>query len=329
MIVLNHEKAIVIGIDGGGTKTRALAVKLDGTIAGTAESGCCNPNKDQHASEHVQQAIREALHAAQAAPEDVAAICAGLAGLEAEEDLRWAEQFTSLAGISCLKQLVNDAYVAHAGAFCGEPGIMAISGTGSVVFGINEQGRMLRNQDYQHYAGAARHLAYECVHRLLAGYGAEEDQGLLREVLAYWKVNTLEELYERGSKGFVEGVHEQMRGFGQMGPIVTRAAAEGSPVAIDVCNGLVHALEVGIRLIGAGFRGEQVPVAFMGSVIQDRFMTERLTNGLQQGLGHKQYTVVQPRLLPAAGAALLALKLCESPIRDDVLQRLEQYDERA
>ena len=50
--------------------------------------------------------------------------------------------------------------IAHAGALRSAPGIIAISGTGSVVFGVNEAGRRLRNYDFRHYArSAARHLA--------------------------------------------------------------------------------------------------------------------------------------------------------------------------
>ncbi|WP_195574119.1 N-acetylglucosamine kinase [Paenibacillus sp. 1001270B_150601_E10] len=326
-IAFTHQdsKRIVIGIDGGGTHTRAIAARMDGTIIGDVQTGCCNPNKDERAEEHVKDAIVSVLERADAVAEDVAGLCAGLAGIETEEDLSWAESFTSVPGIACPKKLVNDSYVAHAGAFLGEAGIMAISGTGSVVFGLNEQGRLLRNQDFHHYAGAARHLAFDCVYRILAGYAGEEDQGLVTEVLHYWKVDSVAQLYEQGMEGFALGVHEQMRMFGKMGPIVTRAAKEGSPLAMHVCTQLADALDIGVRLIGAGFAEEQVQVAFMGSVIQDDYIAGLLTERLIRHIpGSKQYQVVQPCLSPTIGAVWLALKECGASIDASVMNHLEQ-----
>ncbi|MFW5432903.1 BadF/BadG/BcrA/BcrD ATPase family protein [Paenibacillus apiarius] len=319
----NKEKNIVIGIEGGGTKTRAMAARLNGSIIGYAETGCSNPNKDERARENVREVMEKVLEAAGARPDEVVGLCTGLSGLESEQDLTWAAEFTDVPGISCPKRHVNDSTVAHAGAFIGEPGIIAISGTGSVVFGINEYGRLLRNQDYNHYAGAARHLSYECVHRIIAGCAERGDGSLLEEVLAFWGVSSVGQLHELGAGGFAKSVHEQMRLFGQMAPMVTRAAAEGSPLAAGVCMQLVQALDLGVRLIGAGFEADNVQVAFMGSVIRDPFVSHLLTELLQRnGGGAKRYRIIEPRLSPPAGAVLLALRECGAPADEQVLARL-------
>ncbi|MCY9514631.1 hypothetical protein [Paenibacillus apiarius] len=60
----NKEKNIVIGIEGGGTKTRAMAARLNGSIIGYAETGCSNPNKDECARENVREVMEKVLEAA-------------------------------------------------------------------------------------------------------------------------------------------------------------------------------------------------------------------------------------------------------------------------
>ncbi|WKL01130.1 hypothetical protein Q0F98_30805 [Paenibacillus amylolyticus] len=64
-------------------------------------------------------------------------------------------------------QCVNDTHIAHTAAFDGEPGIVAIGGTGSLILGRTEQGAWLRNDQFGHYAPtAARFLAYDTVHSI-------------------------------------------------------------------------------------------------------------------------------------------------------------------
>ncbi|WP_259392004.1 hypothetical protein [Paenibacillus thiaminolyticus] len=59
---------IVIGIDGGGTTTRVMMASLDGTVIAYAETGCCNPNKDVQAKQHVRDALQEAAARSGRAP---------------------------------------------------------------------------------------------------------------------------------------------------------------------------------------------------------------------------------------------------------------------
>lgn len=150
---------IVIGVDGGGTRTRVMAAKLSGDVLAYAEGGCANPRKDPEARRHVQETIREALRQAGAEAEQVVSLAAGFAGLDEPDDRVWAELHVSLPGLGGRKRVFNDAVAAHAGAFLTEPGIVAISGTGSIVFAIDERGHQRRNYDFRHYAPtSARHL---------------------------------------------------------------------------------------------------------------------------------------------------------------------------
>ncbi|CAH8715137.1 ATPase [Paenibacillus thiaminolyticus] len=324
---------IVIGIDGGGTTTRVMTASLDGAVIAYAENGCCNPNKDVQAKQHVRDALQEAAARSGGAP--IAALCAGLAGLESEQDMAWAEEFTDAFGAataSIVRRHVNDGMVAHAGAFLGEPGIMAVAGTGSVVFGVNEAGRIVRNQDFHHYATAARFLSYEAVYKIIAGYAAEADQAWVGEILRYWGAASVDELSELGAaRGFVCDEHERMRRFGEMAPYVTRAAGAGVPLARLVCDEAASALEQGIRIVGSRFSEETLSVAFVGSVIRDPYIRRIVAERLQQAAastpacGRKRFRVIEPALSPVAGAIVLALQSIGVAITPDILARLQRH----
>src|SRR4051812_31559949 len=121
---------IVVGIDGGGTNTRAMAADMSGRVLGHVEAGGTNPAHAPGAEENAGQALREVLAAAGCEPGQVAGLVAGFAGLDSREDEEWAARFTTLPGLRCSRVHVNDAVIAHAGALRSRPGIIAICGTG-------------------------------------------------------------------------------------------------------------------------------------------------------------------------------------------------------
>lgn len=314
-------KSIVIGIDGGGTYTRIMAADTDGRVVAYAEHGCCNPNKDPLAKQNVHAAIRDMLE--QTEPHGrIAALFAGLAGLDGPKDLSWAEAFTDYPGLACSKWHENDAVVAHAGAHLTEPGIIAISGTGSIVFGISESGQRLRNYDFYHYADtAARHLAYDAVYRIIAGNAGPADEPFVNDVLAYWNVRDVGELARLGSTGFTEDNAERIRLFSRMAPQVTKAAEAGVPLGVSVCEKAISALDTGIRLTGSCFEASDVRVAFIGGVIRSPYIRRGLAASLALP-SNKRYVVSEPVLSPAAGAVLKALQHYGSPITEATINNL-------
>jgi glucosamine kinase len=130
-------------------------------------------------------------------------LVAGIAGYDSEDDLKWVEGLTKINGLSCRKQHVNDAVIAHAGAFLTKPGIIVISGTGSIIFAIIEEGKKIRNFDLHHYAySAARFLSYYSVFSIMAGETDSSDKRLIEKVLVYWGMSNISDLHQIAIKGF-------------------------------------------------------------------------------------------------------------------------------
>jgi glucosamine kinase len=149
------DRRCVVGLDGGGTFTRALAADLSGRPLAYLETGGSNPQHNPHAEAEARRAIVGVVLEAGRELADVCCLGAGFAGLDDPADHEWAERFTTLPGLDCPRLVVNDAVVAHAGALLSQPGIIAISGTGSIIFGVTESGRHVRNYDFGHYAPTA------------------------------------------------------------------------------------------------------------------------------------------------------------------------------
>lgn len=295
---------VVVGLDAGGSYTRALCVSRDGATIGQAQAGGGSPAHNANARDNIRTAIASALDDAGCRPADVIALVAGIAGFDKPSDSGWAHEFIALPGIRGQLIAVNDTEVAHAGAFGGGPGIIGIAGTGSMIFGITDSGQRLRNDQYMHYAGAARHLSFDVVQHVILN-GDSEDPVMLDAALRHWQAATVAELREV-VRGEYAGDHDELkRHFGAFAPVVTGLAAQ-SPLARAAIARLVESTRVGIELLAADFTLREVPVVLEGGLACSPQFTEALGTALASA--QSRCALVRPHASPATGAALLALR---------------------
>ncbi|MBC7958268.1 MAG: ATPase [Vallitaleaceae bacterium] len=303
-------REIVIGIDGGGSHTRAIAVDLSGKTMAYIEEKGANPYHNTKAQSNIKNAIHQVLAEADRTTDDVVHLVAGLAGIDKKEDILWAQKYVELPGLEGKCTVESDALIAQVGAFKGAPGIVAISGTGSVIYGVNEQGIALCNYDYMHYSSsAARYLSFELIHLILAGQFVEVDQGLVEKVLNYWGLVEIEELRMLGSRHFDLNEEQCNKKFGDMAPIITEAAGKGSPLACLVCDHAVYGLVLGIYLAGASFKAMNIPVSLIGGVLTSPYMRSAVGRALADNLDDKKnYFLQEPLMSPIMGAVQLAFE---------------------
>jgi N-acetylglucosamine kinase-like BadF-type ATPase len=127
---------LVVGMDAGGTKTRAFAVTRGGEIVGRGAGGGANllSSPDPHGS--IAAALREAL--AGRIPDAVVLSCAG--GEREADRAKGRAILASLLGPNVAVDVTHDA---KAALYAGNPagcGVVLISGTGSIAYGRNDQG---------------------------------------------------------------------------------------------------------------------------------------------------------------------------------------------
>lgn len=128
-----------LGIDGGGTNTRAALVDRGGVVRGEGRSDAANFLRVGLASavSSIKRATEEACASAGISTQQIAAACIGLAGIGNPKHRR--QMYDALENALALHQMTLeiDARVALAGATDLQPGVVIIAGTGSIAYGVN------------------------------------------------------------------------------------------------------------------------------------------------------------------------------------------------
>ena len=152
----------VIGIDGGGTKTSIAIFDIAGKFYGIRTykfSSSIDTVSFEIAHVMIKQALSEFLtNITPQRPEKIkiSSIFLGLGGIVTEEDSNFVENIVrswDLCQPSTKIQAKNDIYNAHAAGLGGGSGICFIIGTGSVGFGMDDEGYVHRVGGYSYLEG--------------------------------------------------------------------------------------------------------------------------------------------------------------------------------
>jgi len=309
-------RSVVLGVDAGGSYTRVACVDLDGVVLGAERAGGGSPTHNADAAEQVRLAVVGALDRAGRRPSDVTALVAGLAAFNRESDRGWADGYFDIDGLECPLTIVNDTVVAQAGAFAGGPGIIVVAGTGSMILAVTDIGELVRNDRYHHYAGGARHLSFDAMARILTCEDVATDADFAARVLEYWGAADRAELRQRVQELEMRDPNDVKRFYGAMAPLVT-SAAKGSHLASAACDWLAQVTSMGVRLLAAHFAEGRVLVSCAGAVATCPAMSRRLAALIEEPAGRLE--LVDARLEPVGGAALLALRADGGPADDAVI----------
>ena len=313
---------MVVGVDAGGTKTRAICLSVDGRVRGSGVAGPAN-----HVTGPLGQARRsigEAIACATAfaglgRPLPVAAVCIGSAGLEHAGEEREGRSLLDDHLVQAGRVVLDsDAYVAWAGAFQCRPGVVVIAGTGSMSLGVDAAGRRVKVGGWGWRVGdegSAYAIAVEAIRAALRTLDGRCDAVLLWEELERFAQQALvdsagvpldgDPLAVRAWLYGTERVPAEIAAFA---PAVERAALAGCSVARDVLERAGHELAAAALAVRAQLPDSvPLPVALVGSVLEHNAVVgEALAGALQGAPG---ITAAQAAVYPpCVGAALLALE---------------------
>lgn len=316
----------VIAVDAGGTHTRVGCFALDGAPLASAVGAAGAWHHHDDAARNLVTTVERALDKGGLRPDDAAALVAGVSGIssrgreDGDRPLAWAEQFYDLGDLRCPRRFVNDAVTAHRGALLGAPGVIVVAGTGSMVLAVTADGQEVENGQFEHYAGGARHLAFDAVQQILIGASAAGDESFVEQVLTAWAVEDVPGLRSAAVELQREDRHTVDRHYGGLAPLVT-AAASSSPLADRCVRRLARRTADGVLLLAPMVGAELVPITVTGALATDQAFVVRLRESLDVPGAH-QVVLQLPAADAVVGAALMALQSLDAPAGPDVLSRM-------
>ena len=297
----------VLGLDAGGTKTVCLLADAEGVILSSARRG--GANLQASGELEVEKVLHDVMEDALAGTDIVpAAICLGIAGADRPNDGEMVRGIMRRIGSKARVLVVNDALVALEAGAPGQPGVVIISGTGSIAYGRNARGEAARSGGWGYVLGdegsgywigraALRAVLREADRRgprtaltpmLLRHFSVAQAQGLIHEV------------YHGNLKPAA---------IGALATCVQQAFGEGDEVAVGILHGAARELEASALSVATrlDLAGQSFPFILAGGIF-------RAVPWLEQELSRRLPASVpgsSARLLdrePAEGAVAFALQ---------------------
>jgi glucosamine kinase len=299
--------AIVLGIDGGGTNTRAVIAATD-RVLGRANGGSIKRLRvgAEAAEINLRALLRDVFDTAGVSR--VEAASAGVASASMPGVSEWITEVFRDFGIQN-SEVVGDEVIALDAAFRGGPGILQIAGTGSNCIGRTASGERESAGGYSSVLGdegSGYWIGLHGIRQALHAYDRGEPCTILDRVAAEWGTSTLEELVNFGNA--VPGPD-----FSALAPLISTAAEEGDEVATRILLQAASDLADFILLVRRKLRQnhgliEEVPTAFTGSVLGKMGIVRgRLTELLKQAAPNMQFS--QQEVIAVEGALWRARNL--------------------
>jgi N-acetylglucosamine kinase-like BadF-type ATPase len=272
----------VLGIDGGGTRTRASIVD-GGRVLAFGENGSIKRLRvgAEVAEENLRALLKDVF--AQAGLHAVKAASAGVASASMPGVKEWVTAVFDDFGVE-RSEVVGDEVIALDGAFKGGAGILQIAGTGSNCIGRAPDGGRESAGGWSSRLGdegSGYWIGLHAVRRALNALDREEPTRVLDVVGGLWGTKTIDELVNLGDS--TPGPD-----FAALAPAISQLAEEGDAVATGVLRQAAADLVESVLLVRAKLRRKhnlaaEVPVAWIGSVIgKSRLVREQFFAGLHQ-----------------------------------------------
>jgi N-acetylglucosamine kinase-like BadF-type ATPase len=297
---------LLLGVDGGATKTVAIVADASGRVLGAGRSG----SSDIHATGHPDEAVdrvadaaRQALDAAGVAGSDLAQGAFGLCGADWPEDMvLYRDGLMERLALTRLPLVVNDAMGALRAGTPDGVGVSLVIGTGCAIGARGPTGATWFSGFRLEPSGAVElgRLAYA---RLIRGaYGSGPVPDFQASALETHGVTSVEEpvkaITARGT-----GTGDQ--GIARLAPVLLEAGHAGDPVAraaIDEHAAMLagHVRAAALR-VGFGDPGD-ASLVVTGGVLRHH-CTDLLTGIVSRAGG---LHLVRPEAEPVYGVVLLA-----------------------
>lgn len=301
---------IVIGVDGGGSKTHAMVADEQGrTIAETVGPGSAvRPGKADHSANVIADVVRDALASCDMTHVTPRVLSIGVAGAGRETERQ--ELWQALVSRDLAAELVihSDFSIALDDAFSDGPGVLLISGTGSVAFGRGPTGATSRCGGWGPVCGDEGSGAWIGRRALsvvtAAADGREPETALTGAILTAAQINETSDLI-----GWAANASPAQ--LASLAPVVLSVADAGDLRANAVVSLAVEELVLHVRALARQLFGDEraaLPIALSGGMLaRGTTLRKRLEHRLKSAVPGGQLRT--DLVIPARGAVRAALRI--------------------
>jgi N-acetylglucosamine kinase-like BadF-type ATPase len=323
--IMNPDHQIFLGVDIGGTKTRALLCDADGAVLGFGKAGPGNHETVGYPglTAAIRVALDQACAQAKVSAADIGAAGFGIGGLDWDSQVADTRDAIRKAGLSCLLRMVNDTIL---GLMAGAPegwGIAVVSGTGCNCWGWNKDrsriGRVTGGSFPMGEGAGATELMAEAVKAVSRSWTKRGPATALADVL-------VQSVGAKDIPDLLDGLMNSRYSIEtSTAPLVFQTAAAGDPVAAALVDWAGAELGEMVSAVARqlDFQDLEFDVVMVGSMFDGGPV-------LQEAMRRRvEITAPRSRFLrlacpPVVGAALLAMELVGIQPSQGVRKRLAQ-----
>ena len=301
----------ILGIDGGGTRTRAVIVDDTGRLLGIGLGGPANYDDIgiDATRENLSRAILAARQDAGLEAQAFDAAFFGLAGVVSENDHRIVRQIIADLQVAQEAQIGidHDCRIALAGALSGRAGIVLITGTGSACYGRTADGKAWRAGGWGELLadeGSGGWLGLQALRMAVRAFdGREQPTRLVDDILTHFELQQMNDIMHRI---YHVGLSRKERA--ALAPLVMRAARDNDEVAQRLIDEGVAELAQCVQAVAHRLQiQDRFDLAIVGGLysVEDVFAAPLRAAIRTKAPGCR----IQPaELSPVLGACILALQ---------------------
>ena len=298
----------IIGIDAGGTKTECAVADLTGNILLTETGKSVNyliagANKT---SANLFGLIFQCLKKLNINFSEVKQIVIGIAGAGRLKDAEQLERsFVKYSKSKKVKinpvKVISDALIALEGAFPGKPGCILIAGTGSILFGKDDKGKIHRVGGFGRLIGDEG-SGYSIGRKALQAVSGELD-GRAEKTLMTKKL--FDQMNISDSEELITKIYKENFDIASIAPLVISSAEKNDKPAQRILNEEAEELVLHVKSMMKKMNLKKLNLAFIGGLISNKnFYSTLLIKKIKSSLPN--VTISKPRLSPVEGAILMA-----------------------
>jgi N-acetylglucosamine kinase-like BadF-type ATPase len=310
-----------LGIDGGGSHTRAVMADAGGRIIGSGVGASINPRHQDVPT--IRERLRDLVRSARGSgAERLSAAFLSLGGISTRADAEAVEAIA--ADVDELRatkvRVANDAVAALVGGLAGRPGMVLIAGTGSACYGVAADGRSHWCGGWEHRADDAGSAYWIAIESLRAAVRVEDGRlppSALRDlVFNRWPLSEPRALAERLSRGDLDRAS-----LAALAPEVIALAASDA-LAKAIVDRAADELARMVAVTAARlFATDPSELILTGGLARSGPPVTPLLVSRIETMAHG-VKVVEPELPPVLGAVIEAARLAGAPDSTAFLETL-------